>query len=225
MEWTWNSEDTQPCSFKVFFAQNFNITGGSDGVVVNRGSNAVINNNNIHDTGGNGVTVEELAFAVLTNNTIEGNLDGAGILVNEKSTARIGFNSDTETTASANTIQNNAVGIIVSNGSSARIIGNDISNNSGDGIDVLRDSQADIASNTINGNGDDGIEVGEDSFVQLGEDSGATIYDLPNTTTANNAGRGVKCTTGGVADGRRGTLMGALGATNLDASCINDLNP
>ncbi len=72
--------------------------------MVNRGSNAVINNNIVQNTGGNGVVVDELAFAVLTNNTIQNN-PGAGVFVSENSTARIGFNSDSETTASPNTIR------------------------------------------------------------------------------------------------------------------------
>ena len=206
---------------KGITVQGFTISGG---VLVNRGSNAVINNNDIHNTGGNGVSVDELAFSILTNNTIHNN-PGAGILVNEKSTARIGFNNDTDTVASANTIQNNGLGIIVSNSSSARIIGNDISSNSGDGIDILRDSEADIASNTINGNGGDGIEASENSFVQLGEDTGSSIYQMPNTTTVTNTGFGIKCTTGGVADGRQGTLTGAGGARTFDSSCVNDLLP
>ena len=57
----------------------------------------MINNNIVQNTGGNGVIVDELAFAVLTNNTIQNNPD-AGIFVSENSTARIGFNSDSETT-------------------------------------------------------------------------------------------------------------------------------
>ena len=53
---------------------------------------------------------------------------------------------------------------------------------------MLRDSHADIASNVINGNAD-GIEAGENSFVQLGEDSGASIYESVNTTTSPEHGR------------------------------------
>jgi len=209
---------------KGILIQGFVITGGSDGVEVNRGSNAVVNNNVIQNSEGNGVVVNQRAFSVITNNMIQNN-PGAGIVVSENSTARIGFNEESDTSVSANTIQNNAVGIIVSNSASARIIGNEVSSNTGDGIDVLRDSQADIANNTINGNGGDGIEIGEDSFVHLGEDSGPTIYSLPNATTVNNAGFGVKCTTGGLADGRQGTLTGTVGAISFDSSCMNSLSP
>lgn len=203
--------------------QGFLIGGGSSGIHVNRGSNAVIHNNLIQSTAGHGVLVEQLAFAVLTNNTIQNNPD-AGILVGENSTARIGFNQDSDTAASANVVVNNAVGAIVANGSSARIVGNTIQNNAGDGIQILRDSHADIASNAISGNSD-GIEVGENSFVQLGEDSGTSIYEAVNTTTSTNTGFGIKCTNGGSADGRQGTLTGTSGPANFDGSCIDSLMP
>ena len=96
--------------------------------------------------------VDELAFAVITNNTIQQN-PGAGVFISENSTARIGFNSDSESVASPNTIQNNDIGVLISNGSSARVIGNAIENNTIAGVQVLRDSLADIASNVRNGNG------------------------------------------------------------------------
>ncbi len=208
---------------KGIVIENFTITGGIEGVHVNRGSNAVINNNVIENTNGNGVAVDELAFSVITNNMIQNN-PGAGIFVTDQSSARIGFNLDTETAANANTIQNNALGVVVSNESSARVIGNVIQNNSGDGVSVLRDSHADIASNAIDNNGGDGIEVGENSLVQLGEDSGASIYESANTTTTNNTGFGIKCSDGGVADGRQGTLTGTAGVKSLlGAGCIDSL--
>ena len=209
---------------KGILIQGFTIAGGSNGVHVNRGSNAVLNNNTIQNSGGNGVVVDELAFAAITNNTIRNNT-GAGIFVSENSTARIGFNLDTETTASPNTIQNNALGVVVSNGSSARIIGNVIENNSGDGVLVTRDSHADLASDSIDGNGGDGINFSDGAVIQLGEDSGASIYETPNTTGSANSGFGIRCTGGSVADGRLGSLAGASGTTSIDSSCTNDLIP
>ena len=203
--------------------QNFTITGGNAGVQVNRGSNAVIDHNLIQNVNGNGVLVDEMAFAVVTNNMIQNN-SGAGVFVSENSTARIGFNSDTETSASANTIQNNgAGGIIVSNGSSARIIGNIIQNNGADGIFVTRDSHADVAGNALDGSAAQGVEVSDDSSLQLGEDSGSTMFDLPNSGSGNN-GVGVKCTAGSVVDGVLGTLTGAGGPIDfLDPSCLDGL--
>ena len=130
-----------------------------------------------------------------------------------------------ETSASANTIQSNLVGIQVDSRSTARIIGNNIISNTGDGIVVLRDSQADIAANVISGNGGDGIEVGENSMLQLGEDSGSSIFESPNTSGAANSGFAFKCTTGSVMDGRRGSLAGAAGLISADASCIDSTIP
>jgi hypothetical protein len=207
---------------KGILLQNFHIFGGSRGIYVNRGSNAVINNNLIQNSSSNGVVIAELAFAVLTNNTIQDN-PGAGVFVSENATARIGFNADSDTVASANTIQNNGVGVVVSNNSSGRVIGNTIQNNTGVGVQILRDSHADIAGNTINNNAD-GIEVGENSLVQLGEDSGTNIYESANSGT--NVGFGVKCLVGGTADGRIGSLTGGSGAKSfLDASCTDSLSP
>ncbi len=141
---------------KGILIQGLTITDGSHGIHVNRGSNAVLNDNFIDHTNGNGVLIDELAFAVLTNNTIHHN-PGAGIVVSENSTARIGFNSDSDTAESSNSVRNNALGVVVSNGSSARIVGNSIRNNNGSGVVVTRDSHADIADNAISGNDSDGI--------------------------------------------------------------------
>lgn len=110
---------------------------------------------------------------------------------------------------------------MVSNRSSGPVVGNTISNNTGDGVQVLRDSQADIASNAIFANGGDGIEVGDNSSVQLGEDSGTSIFESANTIT----GISIRCTTGGTADGRQGTLTGSGGATSFASSCSNVLAP
>ena len=209
---------------KGIMIRGFTVRGGSDGVVADRNSNVVINNNVIEGTAGNGITVDQLSFAVITNNTIQNN-PGAGIFVSEHSAARIGFNEDTETSASTNTIENNALGVVVSNGSSTRVIGNVIQNNSGDGIFVTRDSQADVASNSIDGNGGNGIELREGSMVQLGEDSGTSIYETPNTTGSANTGFGIRCSDGAVVDGRLGSLTGTSGTASFDTSCLDSLAP
>ncbi len=211
---------------KGIVIQNLTITGGSHGVVVNRGSNAVLSNNVIQNTGGDGVKVEQLSFAALVGNTIENN-DRDGVSVEENSTARMGFNLDSETSASANTIQNNAGrGITVSGGSSARIIGNVISGNGQEGIQVERDSTGDIAGNAINDNQSHGVKVEKNSLVMLGEDSGASIYETANITASSNTGFGIKCSDGSVADGRLGSLNGGAGAKDFsDSSCSDSLNP
>jgi parallel beta-helix repeat protein len=208
---------------KGIVIRGFTITGGSVGIDVNRGSNVFIDGNTIENTGGAGILLQEGTFGGIINNTIQNN-PGAGIVVSGNSTARIGFSEESDTVASENTIQGNAIGVEVTNGSSAWIVGNEISDNTGDGVLVTRRSSADISSNAINSNGGDGVEIRDNSVVQLGEDSGSSIFASPNSTSSNNTGVGVRCATGGVADGRRGTLTGTGGPTAFAGTCIDDLN-
>jgi parallel beta-helix repeat protein len=115
----------------------------------------------------------------------------------------------------------------VSRSSSARIITNTISNNiGGHGVIVFRVSHADISNNTIDGNGIDGIRVQDNSGVNLGRDTGTNPDELPNNTTANNTGFGIRCFRGGYADGRLGTLNGASGDKDFnDSTCVDSLIP
>jgi parallel beta-helix repeat protein len=204
--------------------QNFEITGGADGVSINRGSTAVINNNFIHGASANGVVVEQLGYAVITNNIITNNL-AAGIWVRGSSSARIGFNADSESQAAANIIEGNGAGIFVNSESSARIVGNSINGNSGDGIAVFIASQSDIASNTIQSNGFAGIYVGDNSVIQLGEDAGTSIFANPNQSGGKNGLYGIECANGSLIDGRLGTLNGNLGIKSIDANCLDSLIP
>jgi parallel beta-helix repeat protein len=207
---------------KAISIQGFTITGGSSGVEIQRGANAVIDSNVIDGTGGHGVVVNQLAFGVLTNDTIQNN-EGDGVVVREGAAARIGFNTGTETVPIANTIQmNSGNGITVSGSSSARVVGNDINHNGGHGIEVMSGAQADISNNIINSNGGDGIFVTENSSVQLGEDPG--LFAAANSGVGNG-GFGISCDFGGALDGLIGTLSGNMGATNIDASCPNSLSP
>jgi len=206
---------------KAVSIQGFTITGGASGIEVQRGASAVINNNTIDGTGGSGVVVSQQAFAILTNNTIQSNAKD-GVYVGEGSAARIGFNSGTETTASSNMIQlNGGSGITVAGSSSARVVGNMIHDNDVDGVNVDSASQADIASNAIDGNHADGVSVRQNSVVILGENSGTSIFDLPNSTGPNNGGFGLACALGGMVGGRRGSLNGVNGTSDIAVSCID----
>jgi parallel beta-helix repeat protein len=210
---------------KGHIIKGFTITGGSRGILVSRGGSATIDGNTIQNTGSDGIQVSESATARIINNTIQNNPD-TGISVFENASVHIGFLTGTDITASPNTIQNNATrGILVSRSASARIVGNTISGNGDDGVGVFRNSQADIANNVISNNGGDGITLNNNSVVNLGADTGTSIYDLPNDGSGN-AGFGINCSsTGAVADGRQGTITGASGATNFSTSCINSLVP
>jgi hypothetical protein len=219
------SDSTRPAidvRGKAVSIEGFIITGGSGGIEIQRGSNAVIDSNVIDGAGGHGVVVNQLAFAVLINNTIQNNT-GDGVVVKEGSAARIGFNTGSELSPIGNTIQmNSGNGITVAGSSSARVVGNDINNNGGHGIGVMSAAQGDIANNAINSNAGDGIHVTENSTAQLGEDPG--LFAGANSG-AGNGGFGISCDFGGALDGLIGTLTGSMGATNIDSSCPNSLGP
>lgn len=206
--------------------RGFTITGGSNGVLVNRGGRARIDGNTIDGVGSNGINVNQNSAAIIVNNMIQNN-PGDGIIVNENSAARIGFQSTDEIVASANMIQNNGErGINLIRSSNARIVGNIISNNTEDGVFVNRSSQADVSSNEINGNGGNGIFVTRNSGVNLGSDSGDGIFDASNITSANNTVNGIRCRINSYVDGRRGSLTGNGGATNFnDGTCVDSTNP
>lgn len=205
--------------------KNFTISGGSGGILVQRGGTAEINGNRIQGTGGNGLQVNTHSFAIIINNTIQNNA-ADGIVINENSSARIGFMFGDDITASPNTIQNNGDrGITVVRSSNARIIGNQIISNIGEGILVARNSHADAASNLVNANGLDGILVTQNSGVNLGNDTGTTIFDSANSTTVNNGGFGIRCAFNSYADGRQGSLNGGAGPISVTGGCINSLIP
>jgi parallel beta-helix repeat protein len=206
--------------------QRFIIRGGTNGILVHRGGTATIDGNMIQSTGSNGIQVNRAGFAVIINNFIQNNLGGIGILVQENAAARIGFITGQDVAASPNTIQNNGQrGITVTRASNARIVGNTIRGNGDDGIIVSRNSHANISNNVINGNAGDGIHVASNAGINLGADTGATIFDLPNSTTTNNAGFGVRCANNSYANGRTGALAGNSGQASFGGNCINSLIP
>lgn len=188
-----------------------------------RGTGIVIRGFTI--TGGsNGITVVRGGVARIIDNTIEFNSSN-GISVTEGSSARIGILSSFDTVASPNLIQNNGGdGIRVQRSSSARIVGNNISNNGDDGIDVRRGSHADISDNDIDNNPDDGIAVGEMSGVNLGSNSGDSIFQKPNRSDVTpNGDKGIRGFTRCYANGRIGTLNGNNGARSFTGACTDSL--
>ncbi len=192
--------------------QNFHsITGGRDGIVVDKGGTATITNNTIQGTGNAGIVVSNAGFAVIASNALQNN-PANGITINYHSSANIGFLSVTDTTASPNTIQNNNNGIVISQSSSARIQGNTISVNGSTGITVTENSEARIgfrsgpagtfsAPNLIQRNQGAGILVGRSSSARI---TGNTI--------SNNTGGGVAINDGSTAD--IGPEAGVSGGSN-----------
>ena len=209
----------------------FNITGGQWGIALSSGANATIDGNTISDHG-SGILVAYDSSAVIVNNTIhdngvnpnlyKGGTVFCGIVVNDNSSALIGFRSPLDTVASPNIIRNNPDGIILRGSANARIVGNTISNNTNNGIKLIRGSQAEISDNLIDGNGQNGIFVSQGSGVSLGNDpTGNTIFDLPNSGT--NGDKGLSCSIGGYVDGLLGTLDGLHGALGISKGCFNSV--
>lgn len=194
---------------------------GFRGDFATQGSPNVVRNN-----GGNGIVVADASYAEIESNSVSANI-GAGIVIDNSASAKIGFQSGPAGTfASANTIElNGNRGIVVARSSSARIVENIIRNNTNDGIGVFRASHADIAANAIDGNLRDGIAVAQNSGVNLGNDTGSAPQDQPNNTVTNNGRWGITCAVNSSVDGRPGTLNGASGPQGFDSSCVNSLIP
>ena len=232
---TIQSADTAPNVIQIegreITIKGFTISGGRNGIAVVRGGTAVIDGNTIQNSGagrqpgsGLGINVAQLSFAAIINNTIQNN-NSVGILVHENSAARIGF-VDVAGTGLPNIIQNNGTyGIQVTRGAIARVVGATVQNNGADGILVERASQAEVANNTISGNTGNGITVTGNSGVDIV--IGAATVDQPNKTDAgaSNGGFGIQCSQGAYISGSLGTLTGAAGTMDLDATCINALRP
>ena len=211
---------------KSITVENFTINGPFNGIQVMFGGTAFINHNTI-STGKYGIFIAVNSFASIGGNTITNNLLD-GIIVTNNSYANIGSEGwDWDPVSVPNIIQGNEYGVSVSRSSSAKIVGNTISSNTYDGVRVLAVSLAVISNNTIDGNGRNGILVVQNSGVNLGRDTGETIFDLPNSSIVGNGAFGVSCDTGGYADGRLGTLGGVddKSATNFTKDCIDSLIP
>lgn len=212
--------------------KNFNgasLTGNGENAVilVAENASAVIDNNTISG-GSNGITVNRTSQAAIINNTVENNVN-IGIIVAESSSARIGVSSGGQTVAEPNTIQNNGtLGIVVNRNAVARIVGNLIANNGSNGVGVTDSSMGDISDNIINNNGADGISVGRVSSVRLGSDTGDTIFTRPNRTTEGNDNGefGLDCFGNSSVDGRVGTLNGVAGDRDIpggNSGCFDSL--
>jgi hypothetical protein len=178
----------------------FTITGGRNGMTILRGASAIVDGNTIENSGaggqpgsGLGINVGQHSFASITNNTIR-NHRQIGILVHERSSARIGF-FDVAAIGAPNLIENNAgAGIQASRGSTIRVVATTIRGNSGDGILVERGSEAEVANNEISGNGGSAIAVVDGSGLDV--QIGAATETAGNRTAAGapNGAFGIQCT-------------------------------
>jgi hypothetical protein len=211
--------------------QGFTIRGGLDGIHTpgypppGGGAKLYIDNNIVENNSRMGINIGQNSYAVITNSTVRNNTS-YGIVVSELSSSRIGVVGIGDANAYPNIIEGNGGdGIRVTRNAYALILGNTIRGNTGNGIYVSKVSHADVASNTIDNNGDCGIQVTQNSGVILGNDTGETIYDLPNTTSVKNAQFGIKATIGAFVDGRKGSLKGVKGVISVASGGINHTIP
>src|SRR6185436_17336126 len=121
--------------------RGFILTGGRDGIHLDQGSVGRIGGNTIED------------------------VPAEGINLTESSNARIGF---IIFDPASNTIRNAGVhAIVVSNGSTAKILANTLTGSRGSGIVVTRNAQADIWANVISANAGDAISASHGAGIVL----------------------------------------------------------
>jgi parallel beta-helix repeat protein len=207
---------------KGILIQNLTITGGRDGIHVNRGSNAVLNNLIISGSQAK-VRVDQQSFAAITNSTISGG--SYGIFVDGSSDVRVGFNLDTDASVSPNTIQSAQIaGIWVQGASRARVAGNLIKTNL-NGIMVRQNSHAEVGGNDISSSGDHGVYVVYGGSVDFSPNEGGapSFLQAPNNSnTGLNGVTGVLCeASGGYVHGNLGTMAGFVAAKSITAPCYD----
>jgi len=204
--------------------KGFTVTGGSSGINVTVGGQAVIDGNTVQGAAGSGILVTRTSHSWIVNNTVQNN-GRHGIVIGGSSYAFVGLLSPSDKTASPNIVQNNGRnGIALAYSSAARIVGNTIRNNKRAGISVSRASQADISNNTIDGNGRNGIMI-QNSNVRLARRRGSRVTQLPNSTTSKNSGAGLWCSGNSSVNGRLGSLKGEEEVKDIDPSCVDSLKP
>jgi hypothetical protein len=211
---------------KGFMIRGFTVTGGNRGIHLQRNTNAIIDAVTVQNTGGEGILIDSMALGVVTNSTIRNN-PGSGIKVAELAHARIGANLPEDPgplgALAPNTIQSNAGdGVLVTNKSTAQIIGNTISGNTGNGINVTASSSASTAGNLVNANHLAGVAASGRSYVGLGM---FTTFADPDTTTVKNGQFGVSCASGAVISGNIAGANALAGATSQFGPKVNAFDP
>ena len=205
---------------KEITIKNFTVTGGLDGIHLSGPASAVLDGNVVVDNKGRGIHIDKGSIARVLNNRIEGN-GVMGISVTGTSYAYIGVFIPRIPALSPNTIRNNAgPGIQIERSSGAWVVGNTISGNKHGGIVLTRNAHADVMGNTISANGGDGVNFSFGSGVNFDSEP---RKDGPNQTATGqlNAGAGLRCMTGGFADGPLGTLAGEKGGKIVDGGCVD----
>jgi hypothetical protein len=195
------------------------VVGGLDGIHLSGPASAEIENAVVRKVAGRGIHIDKGSVARVLGTTVEDS-GVVGIDVTGASYAYIGVRIPRVPALSPNTIRNNGgPGINIERTSGAWIVGNTINGNKGSGIEVHRNAQADVIANIINSNGGDGITVSYGSGVNLKSEP---RKEGPNQTAEDNAGVGVRCSTGGYVDGPLGTLGGKKGVKAIEGGCVDN---
>ena len=125
------------------------------------GGSAIIDGNTIHALTGNGILVNQRSSAQITNNLIRND--------RIQNNGGVGIIVSEGSTARIDSIEGNkGKGITVMRTYDARVVGNTVRNNGGAGIEISRGSRADIAGNIIDVNGGSGVSVSENFGVNFG---------------------------------------------------------
>jgi parallel beta-helix repeat protein len=203
---------------KDIFIKGITVIGGLDGIHLAGPASAELDGNTVLKATRAGIHIDKGSIARILNNTVE-NSGAYGIDITGVSLAYIGVRIPRIPALSPNTIRNNgAAGVNIERGSVAWVVGNTISNNKGSGIVLHRNAQADVMGNTINANDGDAIAVLYNSGISLRSEP---RKDGPNQTKEENAGVGIRCSTGGFVDGPLGTLAGKKGAKAIEHGCVD----
>jgi parallel beta-helix repeat protein len=198
------------------------VIGGLDGIHLAGPASAEIDGAVVMKTARAGIRIDKGSVVRILNTTVQDS-GAMGIDISGVSIAYIGVRIPRIPALSPNTIRNNgAAGINIERSSEAWIVGNIITNNKGAGIEVHRHSHADVIANTINANGGDAISASFGSGINLRSEP---RKDGPNQTAQENAGVGIRCTTGGYVDGPPGTLGGKQGAKAIEHGCVDRTLP
>jgi hypothetical protein len=212
----------------TFTIQNLTITGGYDGISVNTSLRVAISNVTVNRAGRIGVHYQRMSQGYVVNSTLENNPSN-GLVVNENSYVRVGETDGvgaTEGDLGPCTIASNGgYGIRVQRQSKARIYVSSIEDNVNDGVHVESESYAEIATDDISGN-KNGVFVSENGVIHLGNPTGTTAEDNPNTTHgAPNTQFGLSASQTADVLGRLGTLSGVKGASTFTTGAQDNLTP
>jgi len=158
----------------------------NNGILVNRGSNGMVNNNLVENNGARGVGIVDGSSATVINNTVR--LNGTrGVEVESNSNGRIGLTKRNQPAGNLITL-NGEEGIEVANGSNGFIYANTITANGQDGLALYHSATVRLlGQNLIEGNARDGVFLNNGASLFQGK--GDEFSGGPNLDTIRDNGR------------------------------------